>query len=111
MAQPIIIKGEFRVILPLKSFKSIKYHKRQLEDQNEDETVQPASEWKMSDSTSSKRNELVMKKRAHQHYKRQAQKRATSLNIVTNLHSPAVDPFNTWPIEPTPDVPRMAQYC
>lgn len=111
MVQPILLKGEFRVTLPLKSFQSIKHRRRQLEDQDEQDRIQSPLKWQGPDSTASKKATLAIKRRAHQYYKRQAQKQAMSVSIMTQMQGPAVDPFKTWPIESTPDVPRMAQYC
>ena len=110
MVGPILVKGHIRVTLPLKSSPSVKHAKRRRDSLDEHDKHQFHRTWQTRDPTISSQAVLTLKKKAHQFYKKQAQKRSAYTDVVQMTGGP-VDPFNSWPIPPTPDVPRMAQYC
>jgi hypothetical protein len=108
MPGTVLLKGQLRVTLPLKSSLSSKQQRTRQQQQDELDT-QRSLRWQSSRPLKSKQSMLALKKRAHQHYKRLHH--ANSIR-TSPLHSPPVDPFTTWPIPVTSAVvPRMAQYC
>ena len=109
MTGPVLIKGQIRVTLPLKTSASAR-KSASTSPKEQQRKLQAIQSWEDLNTDAASHVTLALKKRVHQFHRHQAQRRALSSTSI-RVHSPPVDPFSSWPIEPTPFVPRMAQYC